>query len=92
METRSTDRTRAAFGLAVLAGVVVMLVSASLLLPLLSSPLGFAAAGAVGASPTLIFLAPRIGAKRAALLAAAVAVAMAIGFLILGFAAWLLAG
>jgi hypothetical protein len=92
MEASPGDRTRAAFGLAVLVGVFVMLVGAGALLPLLGSPLGFVAAGAAGAIPTLVLLAPRIGSMRAVSLAAAVAVAMAIAFLVISFAAWLLTG
>ena len=90
MGVGQAERTRAAFGLALLLGVFVMLASAIPLLPLLGLPLGFVAAGVAGAVPTLVLLLPRIGSARAALLAAAVACTLALGFLAVGFAAWLL--
>ena len=87
-----TEQNRAALGLAILLGVFAGIVSGIALLPLLGSPLGFLATGAVAALPTFALMTPRIGSGRAAALAAALAVALAGILAAAGFLAWLLSG
>ena len=65
------EQNRAVLGLAILLGVFAGIVSGIALLPLLGSPLGFLATGAVGALPTFALMTPRIGGGGAAELPAA---------------------
>ena len=92
MQMAEAERARAAFGFALFIGVFLMLLSLIPLLPLLGSPYGFLVAGGVGALPTFALLARRIGAAKAAALAAVVALALGLGFIAIGFMGWLLGG
>jgi hypothetical protein len=92
MDAAGAERTQAALRFALFLGVFVMLVAAVPLIPALGHPIGFLVAAAAGALPTFAFLARRIGAGRAAVLACLVAAAFALGLMAFGFLAWATGG
>jgi len=87
-----TERCRAGFGLAVLAGVLLAFLVGMWIFPAVGAPAAFVALGLVAGAPVFLLLRRSLGAGRALLLALLTAASATVIFATLAFGAWLASG